>query len=82
MLFLAQPEPRHPEQHPDSWPHSLHLGPAMALGHHVFKTWTFRLQFQDLISNPCAGVDRMQKLEPLLPHGRKPSCGHAVQPLG
>ena len=51
MPCLAQPECRPPERHLESWPQTEHIGPAMALGRHLFQTSVFRLQNLDLISN-------------------------------
>ena len=51
----------------------------MAVGRHLFPTSVFRLQNLDLISNHCPGVNVMQKLEFLLPHGQKPCGWHVVQ---
>ena len=65
-------------QHPDSWPHSQQLAPALAVGHHLFPAWLFRLQNLDLISNYCTGPDLMPKLELIFTPGRIGCCWHAA----
>ena len=38
MLCLTQPEARHLDRQGYSWPHTQHIGHAVALGHHLFPT--------------------------------------------
>ena len=78
MHCRTQPEPGLPDQHPESLPHTEHIKPAMALGHHPFPTSVFRLQIRDLISNHCPGVSVTQKSELLLTHGKKLCGWHIV----
>ena len=76
MPFLSQPEPGPPDPHPASWTPTEHIGPAEALGRHLFPTSVFRLQNLDVFSNHCPGLNMRQKSE-ILPHGKK-SCGWRV----